>query len=88
MSVGLVQTYRAFAYNNAWANHRLLGACESLACEMRLQRLVAGVNTARDDAYARLRRHGYRTEIQGVAMQRPNEPAFNRPEALVIDDWR
>jgi hypothetical protein len=27
MSVGLVQTYHAFAYNNGWANHRLLGAC-------------------------------------------------------------
>jgi uncharacterized damage-inducible protein DinB len=30
MSVGLVQTCRAFAYNNAWANHRLLGACAIL----------------------------------------------------------
>jgi uncharacterized damage-inducible protein DinB len=25
-----VQTYRAFAYNNAWANYRLLTACENL----------------------------------------------------------
>jgi uncharacterized damage-inducible protein DinB len=31
MSAGLVQTYRAFAYNNAWANHRLLTACEDLS---------------------------------------------------------
>src|SRR6201986_724316 len=31
MSVGFVQTYRAFAYNNAWANHRLLGACAELS---------------------------------------------------------
>jgi uncharacterized damage-inducible protein DinB len=30
MSAGLVQTYRAFAYNNAWANHRLLNACANL----------------------------------------------------------
>jgi len=30
MSAGLVQTYRAFAYNNAWANHRLLEACANL----------------------------------------------------------
>jgi uncharacterized damage-inducible protein DinB len=30
MSVGLVQTYRAFGYNNAWANHRLLAACAEL----------------------------------------------------------
>ena len=27
----IVQTYRAFAYNNAWANHRLLGACSKLS---------------------------------------------------------
>jgi uncharacterized damage-inducible protein DinB len=31
MSAGLVQTYRAFAYNNAWANHRLLTACDGLS---------------------------------------------------------
>jgi uncharacterized damage-inducible protein DinB len=30
MSASIVQTYRAFAYNNAWANHRLLAACEGL----------------------------------------------------------
>jgi len=30
MCVELVQTHRAFAYNNAWANHRLLGACAEL----------------------------------------------------------
>jgi uncharacterized damage-inducible protein DinB len=27
----IVQTYRAFAYNNAWANHRLLTACQKLS---------------------------------------------------------
>jgi len=31
MSAGLLQTYRAFAYNNAWANHRLLTACAALS---------------------------------------------------------
>ncbi|HLZ05943.1 MAG TPA: DinB family protein [Bradyrhizobium sp.] len=30
MAADLVQTYRAFAYNNAWANHRLLAACAGL----------------------------------------------------------
>src|SRR5262249_32467766 len=30
MSADPVQTYRAFAYNNAWANHRLLTACSGL----------------------------------------------------------
>jgi uncharacterized damage-inducible protein DinB len=31
MPEGFVQTYRAFAYNNAWANHRLLSACATLS---------------------------------------------------------
>jgi uncharacterized damage-inducible protein DinB len=31
MPAGFVQTYRAFAYNNAWANHRLLAACARLS---------------------------------------------------------
>ena len=31
MSASIVQTYRAFAYNNAWANHRLLTACQNLS---------------------------------------------------------
>src|SRR5476649_2890120 len=30
MPAGFVQTYRALAYNNAWANHRLLTACARL----------------------------------------------------------
>jgi uncharacterized damage-inducible protein DinB len=30
MSASLITTYRAMARNNAWANHRLLGACARL----------------------------------------------------------
>jgi uncharacterized damage-inducible protein DinB len=33
MAASLVTTYRAMAYNNAWANHRLLGACARLTQE-------------------------------------------------------
>jgi uncharacterized damage-inducible protein DinB len=33
MPASLVTTYRAMAYNNAWANHRLLGACARLTRE-------------------------------------------------------
>ena len=29
--MSIVQSYRAFAYNNAWANHRLLRACAELS---------------------------------------------------------
>jgi uncharacterized damage-inducible protein DinB len=31
MPADIVQTYRAFAYNNAWSNHRLLTACGALS---------------------------------------------------------
>jgi len=31
MPADLAQTYRAFAFNNAWANHRLLAACANLS---------------------------------------------------------
>jgi uncharacterized damage-inducible protein DinB len=31
MPADIVQTYRAFAHNNAWANHRLLAACAGLS---------------------------------------------------------
>jgi uncharacterized damage-inducible protein DinB len=31
MPASLVQTFRAFAYNNGWSNHRLLTACASLS---------------------------------------------------------
>ncbi|AVO44568.1 DinB family protein [Phreatobacter cathodiphilus] len=33
MPASNVQTFRAFAYNNAWANHRLLTACAALTPE-------------------------------------------------------
>jgi uncharacterized damage-inducible protein DinB len=31
MAADLIQTFRAFAYNNAWANHRLFAACATLS---------------------------------------------------------
>jgi uncharacterized damage-inducible protein DinB len=33
MPADIVQTYRAFAFNNAWANERLLAACAGLSRE-------------------------------------------------------
>jgi hypothetical protein len=66
----------------------LLTACEALALERGASRLVAGVNTARHDAYGRLLERGFRTEIQGVAMHRPNESGYNQPGVYLLDDWR
>jgi GNAT superfamily N-acetyltransferase len=67
---------------------RLLGACEEMAAGMKLSRLVAGVNTARHEAYRQMLARGFRTDFQGVAMQRLNEPGYNRPGVYLIDDWR
>jgi GNAT superfamily N-acetyltransferase len=66
---------------------RLLEACEAFALSRRAT-VEAGVNLAREDAYRRMKARGYRTAIQGVAMQRPHADGFNRGDAYVIDDWR
>jgi hypothetical protein len=31
---------------------------------------------------------GFRTDFQGVAMHKPNEPGYNKPGIYLIDDWR
>ena len=66
---------------------KLLEACEAFAAS-RGATVEAGVNLAREDAYRRLRSHGYRVTMQGVAMQNPHAEGFNRADAYVIDDWR
>ena len=66
---------------------KLLDACEDFAAS-RGAMVEAGMNLAREDAYRRMRSHGYRVAMQGVAMQRPHADGFNRPGAYVIDDWR
>jgi GNAT superfamily N-acetyltransferase len=67
---------------------RLLDACESLAAARGLERIMAGVNLAREDAARRMLARGYRTALQGVVMQRPNEPGYARPGVHAIDDLR
>jgi GNAT superfamily N-acetyltransferase len=66
---------------------KLLEACDGFAAS-RGATIEAGVNLAREDAYRRMRAHGYRVSMQGVAMQRPHADGFNRDDVYVIDDWR
>ncbi len=66
----------------------LLDVCEAFAAERGLARVEAGVNLGRERAHRKLRARGYRTQIQGVAMHRPNDPAFSNAADYVIDDWR
>jgi GNAT superfamily N-acetyltransferase len=67
---------------------RLIDACERQAGTQRLPMLVAGVNSARHEACDYLRGRGFRTELLGIAMHRPNEAGYSRPGVYVIDDWR
>jgi GNAT superfamily N-acetyltransferase len=67
---------------------RLLEGCEALAADQKLEAIEAGVSLAREDAYKRMLRRGFRTGIQGIAMHKPNRPAYDRPDAYVLDDWR
>ena len=66
---------------------KLLKACDGFAASRGLK-IEAGVNLAREDAFRRMRAHGYAVAMQGVAMQRPHVDGFNRADAYVIDDWR
>ena len=67
---------------------QLLNACEELAATRSLSRVEAGTNLARHEAYGKLLARGFRTDIQGVAMHRPNEEGYSRAGVYVIDDWR
>lgn len=67
---------------------RLLDGCRAYAASRGAKTLVAGMNTARQDAYRILVAHGFRTLLLGVTMHRPNEPGYSRPDRFVIDDWR
>lgn len=66
----------------------LLDLCEALTVAQAMSRLIAGVNTSRDRAYQQMLARGFRVEIIGVAMHKPNESGYNRPDVFVIDDWR
>jgi N-acetylglutamate synthase-like GNAT family acetyltransferase len=50
--------------------------------------IEAGVNFACEDAYRRMRAHGYRAFTQGVPMQRPNAAGFLRTDAYTLSDLR
>jgi len=66
---------------------RLLDACEDFA-RSRGVALEFGASFACEGAYRRLRARGRRPFTHGIAMQRPNQQGFNRPDAYTLSDWR
>lgn len=66
----------------------LLADCEALAAARQASRLVAGVNSGRRAAYRLMQACGFRADMNGIAMHRPDQPGYNRPDIFAIDDWR
>jgi N-acetylglutamate synthase-like GNAT family acetyltransferase len=73
--------------SSAYFDH-LLAVCESFAKSQQLSRINAGVNLGRHNAYRKMIEHQFRTNLQGVAMHKPNEAGYNTENIYVIDDWR
>ncbi len=67
---------------------RLLDACESFAGSKNLSRISAGINMGRHEAYKTMVARNFRTDLQGVAMHRYDEPGYNTGDVYLIDDWR
>jgi len=67
---------------------RLLSLIDTAAVHLGSAKVVAGTNTGRHEAYRMMRAHGYRTDVNGVAMFRPAADIYNQTGRFVIDDWR
>jgi len=67
---------------------KLLQACETFAGRAGATRIVAGMSADRHEAYEEMLSVGFRISLLGTSMHRPNEPAWNRPDVFVVDDWR
>lgn len=67
----------------------LLDAIEAFAGSAGTQKISAGVNLARREAFAALFARGFRTQLQGVAMEAGDASAgYNRRGIYILDDWR
>jgi GNAT superfamily N-acetyltransferase len=66
----------------------LLKVSETFATEYKMTRLVAGVNSARHQAYTKMLSNGFHIDMLGVAMQKGNDEGYNRYNVYIMDDWR
>lgn len=67
---------------------RLLAACDVLASERQLGRLLAGMNVGRARAYRAILADGFRADFQGVGMHWRNAPGCRGPDDFIIADLR
>jgi predicted N-acetyltransferase YhbS len=67
---------------------RLLDGCEALGHERSCGVVVAGANVGRSAQYRAMLAKGFKTQMLGVAMEKANQPGYNRPDVFIVDDWR
>jgi GNAT superfamily N-acetyltransferase len=71
------------------AFERLLDAVEAYARVANAPKMTAGVNLARREAFQAMIARGFRTEMQGVAMETGDATSgYNRAGVYILDDWR
>jgi GNAT superfamily N-acetyltransferase len=71
------------------AFERLHDGIEAYARVANAPKITAGVNLARREAFQAMRARGFRTEMQGVAMETGDAGSgYNRAGVYVLDDWR
>lgn len=67
----------------------LLDRVATFASVSRAQKITAGVNLARRDAFQALLNAGFRVESQGIAMESGDASSgYNRRGTYILDDWR
>jgi len=66
----------------------LLDMAGALAVSVGMEKVLAGVNSAREEAYTQIQARGFRSLVNVVTMHRPNEPGYSRRGVYAIDDWR
>ncbi len=68
---------------------RLLDGVEAYARAAKAPKITAGVNLARREAFQAMIARGFRTEMQGVAMETGDATSgYNRAGVYILDDWR
>jgi GNAT superfamily N-acetyltransferase len=67
---------------------RLLSECLKHSSEVGVTHILAGINTARHEAYKIMLENGFKIKVVGVAMLTAQHDGFNRPGVFAIDDWR
>jgi GNAT superfamily N-acetyltransferase len=68
---------------------RLLGQVEAFARTAGAQKITAGVNLARREAFQAMIAAGFRNDRQGIAMETGDATSgYNRAGVFILDDWR